>query len=89
MTDELCSRLACVSITPRGSPVDPEVYWSIARSDAAGANALALLPSPCSDETSIHRTSLGALLNASQLSNRAASDACTSATRACESAMMP
>ena len=89
MTAELCSRFACVSITPRGSPVDPDVYWSIARSDADGANVLARSPSPCSDETSIQRTSLGALPSASQLSSRAASDACTSATRACESAMMP
>ena len=26
MTEELCSRFACVSMTPRGSPVEPEVY---------------------------------------------------------------
>ena len=32
MVAELCSRFACVSITPRGVRVEPEVYWRTATS---------------------------------------------------------
>jgi hypothetical protein len=37
--------LRCVSMTPRGSPVLPEVYWMKARSSACGSTSSATRPS--------------------------------------------
>ena len=88
MTDELCSRFACVSITPRGSPVEPEVYWSIARSEPEPEPRGPVAAESRSSDTSSQRTWGGASPSASQLSSRAASEEWTSATFARESAMM-
>jgi len=75
MTAELCIRFACVSITPRGSPVDPEVYCSIARSAVDGGAAVGSDCSLAMADTSSQATSGVASPSASQLSSRAASAA--------------
>src|SRR5260370_9853039 len=56
ITCELCKMFACVSVTPRGAAVDPEVYWRIATLSEVsdrGLNADASTPSVCE-----HRMSL-------------------------------
>ena len=74
ITAELCNRLACVSMTPRGSPVEPDVYCSIASSEPDAACRTGDSAFPRSWLTSSQRTCGGASPSASQLSSRAASE---------------
>ena len=88
ITARLCSRLACDSITPRGSAVDPDVYCNIASAPPVvpgcrhGALPLAMRV------MSSQRTSLSSGVSASHSSRRAMNSGATSATRAPQSAKM-
>lgn len=86
---ELCSRLPCVSTTPRGAEVEPEVYW---RNATVSAPTDGCAHSPASDSgtrsvASSRSTSITAPSGSSG-SSRSRTAAVVSATVAPQSATM-